>query len=88
MLQERIAKKWGTQYPVMELHKVPENDFEKCVIVGTLFKDQKLKPSLLRQMMEAKQMQPHSIPTHFTDESDQLFIENEKQRYQLVGMLV
>lgn len=88
ILKERISKKWGTQYPVMELHKVPENDFEKGIVIGTLFKDQKLKPSLLKQMLDAKKLEPHSIPVHFTDESDLLFIEDEKQRYQLIGMLV
>lgn len=87
LLKERIAKKWGTEYPVMELHKVPENDFEKCVVIGTLFKDQKLKPSLLKQMLESKHLKPHSIPAHFTDESDVLFIEDDKQRYQLIGKL-
>lgn len=85
ILRERIKKKWGSEYPVLKLHKLSETDCDKCIVIGTLFKDQKLKPSLLKQLSEANHLLPQPVLTHFTDESDVLYIEDELQRYQLIG---
>lgn len=87
-LMETISKKWGTDYPVLKLYKLSETDCEQCVVIGTLFKDQKLKPSLLKQLSEANNLLPQPVLTHFTDESDVLYIEDELQRYQLLGETV
>lgn len=86
LLMERISKKWGTDYPVLKLYKLLETDCEQCVVIGTLFKDQKLKPSLLKQISESNNLLPPPVLTHFTDESDVLYIEDEYQRYQLIGL--
>lgn len=88
MLMETIYRKWGSTYPVLKLHKLSETDCEKCVVIGTLFKDQKLKPSLLKQISESNNLLPPPVLTHFTDESDVLYIEDELQRYQLIGRKV
>lgn len=58
---------------------------KKCIIIGTLFKNQQLKPSILKKISEANTLVPPPIYTHFTDDSDQLFIEDDLQRYQLLG---
>lgn len=86
ILVEKVTKKWGSEYPIIQLHKLSESDFEKCIVIGTLFKDQKLKPSLLKQLAESNHVTPQPVVTHFTDESDLLYIEDEVQRYQLIGM--
>lgn len=86
LLMEKISKKWGSEYPVLALHKLSENDCDQCVVIGTLFKDQKLKPSLLKQISEANHLLPQPVVTHFADDSDVLYIEDESQRYQLLGM--
>lgn len=86
LLKDRIKKKWGEQYPICELHKLSENDYPKCIVIGTLFKDQKLKPSVLKQLAEANSLVPQPVYTHFTDDSDSLFIEDELQRFQMIGM--
>ncbi|ENN71100.1 hypothetical protein YQE_12033, partial [Dendroctonus ponderosae] len=85
LLMERIEKKWGDKYPICKLHKLTEEKYNKCVVIGTVFKDQKLKPSVLKQLAEGNQLIPQPILTHFTDESDLLFMEDEVQRYQIVG---
>lgn len=85
MLMERVSQKWGDEYPVLKLHKLSESDCEKCVVIGTLFKDQKLKPSLLKEISESNNLLPPPVLTHFTDDSDVLYIEDELQRYQLIG---
>lgn len=87
LLKSRILNKWGGTYPVCELHKVSESEYPKCVVIGTLFKDQKLKPSVLKQLAEANSLVPQPIYTHFTDESDSLFLEDNLQRYQIYGCL-
>lgn len=85
LLQRRIVKKWGEKYPVVKVHKLQEESDSTCIIIGTLFKDQKLKPSILRKISEHNSLIPQPIYTHFTDDSDQLFIEDDLQRYEVVG---
>lgn len=85
ILLERIQNKWGDKYPVQKLYKLSEDNKGKTVVIGTLFKDQKLKPSVLKQLAEGNQLIPQPIITHFTDESDVLFIEDELQRFQIIG---
>ncbi|RZC37590.1 DNA polymerase delta subunit 2, partial [Asbolus verrucosus] len=87
LLEERIEQKWGKTYPVCKLHKLSEKKHSKCIVIGTLFKDQKLKPSILKQLAEGNQIVPQPIVTRLTDTSDQLYIEDELQRYQIVGSL-
>lgn len=87
LVKERVKNKWGKKYPIIQLHKLQEAPNQKCVIIGTLFKDQKLKPSLLKKISEENSLVPQPIYTHFTDDSDALFVEDDLQRYQLVGEL-
>ncbi|CAH1163301.1 unnamed protein product [Phaedon cochleariae] len=84
LLMERVSSKWGDKYPIGKLHKLSDENTEKCVVIGTLFKDQKLKPSILKQLTE-----PSVIVNtiHFTDGSDKLFIEDEIQRFELLGSI-
>ncbi|KAG5899781.1 hypothetical protein JTB14_006116 [Gonioctena quinquepunctata] len=84
MILERITGKWGDKFPILKLHKLSEEHHEKCVVIGTLFKDQKLKPSILKQLMESSLM-ASPVLSHFTDESDKLFIEDEMQRFEVLG---
>nr|XP_023015555.1 DNA polymerase delta small subunit [Leptinotarsa decemlineata] len=84
LLREKINKVWGSKFPIVKLHKLSEENYEKCVVIGTLFKDQKLKPSILKQLMESSLM-ASPVLDHFTDESDKLFIEDEMQRFEVLG---
>lgn len=85
LLVQSIQRKWGDKYPICKLHKLTEEKYDKCVVIGTLFKDQKLKPSVLKRLAEGNQLIPQPVLTHFTDESDVLFMEDEVQRYHIIG---
>lgn len=85
LLEERIKKKWGDEFPIVKLHKLAEVDYSKCIVIGTIFKDQKLKPSILKELAEVNQLVPQPVISHFTDETDLLFMEDELQRYQILG---
>lgn len=85
LLETNIEKKWGKKYPICKLHKLSEENYTKCVVIGTIFKNQRLKPSILKQLAESNQLVPQPIVTHFTDKSDELFIEDELQRYLIVS---
>lgn len=85
LLIDQIKRKWGTKHTVCKLHNLAQEKYDKCVVIGTLFKDQKLKPSILKQLAEANQLTPQPLMSHFTDESDQLYIEDEL-RYEILGM--
>lgn len=87
LMLDQIEQKWGSKYPVCKLHKLAEANSAKCVVIGTLFKDQKLKPSILKQLAEGNQITPQPLISNFTDDSDQLFIEDELQRYEILGRL-
>lgn len=65
-----------------------EDNPEKCIIIGTSFVHQKLKPSILREIAEETQLAPQPIRHNFVDESDQLILEDEMQRIQLLNISV
>ncbi|XP_022921091.2 uncharacterized protein [Onthophagus taurus] len=83
-LMNVIKMKWKDEYPVCKLHRLSEENYEKCIVIGTIFKNMKLKPSVLKQLCEASSLVPQPIPDHFTDESDTLYIEDDLQRFELV----
>lgn len=85
LLKQQIARKWSDNYPIIQLHKLSEERNQECIVIGTLFKNQKLKPSILKQLAEGNQLIPQPILSHFTDKSDELFIEDELQRYQVIS---
>ncbi|KAK4874518.1 hypothetical protein RN001_013878 [Aquatica leii] len=87
ILRKRIIKKWGDKYPICDLHKLSETDYSKCIVIGTIFKDQKLKPSVLKQLAESNSLVPQPVHVHFTDDSDTLYLEDELQRYEVIGNL-
>lgn len=88
LMMKQIERKWGTRYPISKLYNLAQEKYDKCIVIGTLFKDQKLKPSILKQLAEGNQLTPQPLISNFSDESDRLFIEDELQRYEILGMLV
>lgn len=78
----------GTAYPVRRMTDLREDNPEKCIIIGTSFVHQKLKPSILREIAEETQLAPQPIRHNFVDESDQLILEDEMQRIQLLNISV
>lgn len=58
ILLKKVKLKWGDKYPVRKLFELKEEKEETCVIIGTLFKHQELKPSILKQLSEELQLLP------------------------------
>lgn len=88
ILATKILLKWRDMYPLVKLRDISESHYDSCIVIGTIFKDQKLKPSVLKQLAEAEQLVPQPVVRgkFLTDESDRLFLEDEGQRYQLDGL--
>lgn len=57
-LLNRVKLKWGDKYTVKKLFELKEGVEETCVVIGTLFKHQELKPSILKELSDELQMVP------------------------------
>lgn len=64
-----------------------EDNPEKCVLIGTLFKHQTLKPSILKEISEETQLAPQPERNNYVDDTDKLILEDELQRIRLFGKL-
>lgn len=67
------------------LADLKEDTKDRCIIVGTLYKHQELKPSILKEISEEHQLIPQPLRTEFTEDKDQLILEDELQRVRLLG---
>jgi len=54
------------------------------VIIGTLYKHQKCKPSILHELSEDHQLTLSEPKSNYCSEKDQLFLEDEMLRIKLV----
>ncbi|XP_077297697.1 DNA polymerase delta subunit 2 [Arctopsyche grandis] len=88
ILQKRVKLKWGDKYPIKKLFELKEGVEDTCVVIGTLFKHQDLKPSILKELSEELQLVPQPKRTNFVNESDKLILEDELQRIRLVGDVI
>ncbi|XP_045541740.1 DNA polymerase delta subunit 2-like isoform X3 [Papilio machaon] len=77
-----INKKWSNKYKVLKLCELREKGTQ-CVIIGTLFKLQQLKPSILKELSDQLEIIPQPTRTHFVHDSDSLVLEDELQRIKL-----
>lgn len=84
-LLERVSQKWGNSVPVLKLSDLNENTTDECVIIGTFFKHQQLKPNILKEISEELKLVPQPQHTHFVSDSDELILEDELQRIPLHG---
>ncbi|KAI8426331.1 hypothetical protein MSG28_005195, partial [Choristoneura fumiferana] len=62
ILDSVIFKKWSNKYKILKLCELREKD-TTCIIVGTLFKLQELKPSILKQLSDQLEIIPQ--PSRF-----------------------
>jgi len=84
MLEEQAKKKWGSSVEGKRLAELNELT-GRCFVVGTLFKRQELKPSILKEVSEEHHLMPQPVLEKYTSASDEIILEDEIQRIQLVG---
>lgn len=76
--------KW-TNYSYTEVScLVLENPEKSYILIGILYKDQKLKPSLLRELSKELQLEVQ-LNKNYASADDKLFLEDETLRIRLVG---
>lgn len=83
VLVSQAKAKWG-KIVILKLAELEDFEGEECVIIGTLFKHQKWKPSILRELSEDHQLALSEPRENYCSEKDQLFLEDEMLRIKLV----
>ncbi|XP_008546832.1 DNA polymerase delta subunit 2 [Microplitis demolitor] len=86
ILEDKASKKWP-EAKILKLPELENLEDEKCVIIGTLFKHQVWKPSILRELSDEIE-DSGVIPekrAHYASEKDQLYLEDEMLRIKIVG---
>lgn len=75
----------AADYPYVEVSRLAlESPGKSYILVGVLYKDQRLKPSLLRDL--SKELQLEAQPNNnYASVDDKLFLEDETLRVRLVG---
>lgn len=70
---------------VAKLAELENLDGKECIIIGTLYKHQQWKPSILRELSEDHQLAAPCVRPDYCSEKDQPFLEDEMLRIKLVG---
>lgn len=83
LLSERARAKWGPDLPIYKLCELQKDT--RCIVIGTFFKDQPLKPNILKEISEENQLVPPPPRERFISDADQLVLEDELQRIQVVA---
>lgn len=82
VLRKRCAQRWSL-FPVRSILELQE--VEECVVIGTLYKQMQLKPSILEEYSKERLGPASSAPLKFVSEDDFLILEDEGGRVRLTG---
>uniref|UniRef100_F7BF26 DNA polymerase delta subunit 2 n=2 Tax=Ciona intestinalis TaxID=7719 RepID=F7BF26_CIOIN len=80
---QAAQRKWGDGVKINKLSEIEEG--EKCCIVGTLFKQMELQPSILKEISEEVHVQIQPERKRFISDDDKLILEDTMQRISLTG---
>lgn len=82
-IKQQLQRKYQNIFPIIDLHKLLEENYEKCIIIGTVFKELKLKPSLVKQLTSKLWIDSTSHVSNLSSPDDLVYIENQFERYLL-----
>ncbi|XP_031494829.1 DNA polymerase delta small subunit [Nymphaea colorata] len=82
-LLRSLAKKWKPHLSVQNILGLEEG--KDCIIIGTLYKQMKLKPSVLDEYSKERSSVPLVKPHNFMHPDDHLILEDERGRVKLAG---
>lgn len=83
-VKKAALKKWSSKgFQVKQISDIEVN--EKCIIIGTLYKEMEQKPSILKEVSEETMSIVQPIKERYTDPTDFLILEDELQRILLTG---
>ncbi|CAB0032218.1 unnamed protein product [Trichogramma brassicae] len=85
VLKVKLKVKWGSDVNLIPLSDLEEQEGRKCAIIGTLFKHQPNKPSILKELSEEHQMSMPAPLVDYCSDEDQLFLEDQTSRVRLTG---
>lgn len=71
--------------PIVKLAELENLENQQCIVIGTLYKHQQGKPSILRELSEEHQLRVSCNKSDYCSEEDQPFLEDEMLRIKLVG---
>lgn len=85
LLTPLVLEKWGKEVPIMKLCELRGEQDIHCIIIGTIFKHQAHKPSILRDISEENQLAPQPQRQNYSEPGDKIILEDELQRVRLQG---
>lgn len=75
----------GKDVKLIPLSELEEQNGKRCAIIGTLYKHQPNKPSILQELSEDHQMSAPAPKADYCSDEDQLFLEDQTSRIRLIG---
>ncbi|KAH8385296.1 DNA polymerase delta small subunit [Drosophila serrata] len=85
LLTPLAQKKWGEQEPIKKLCELRGEQDIHCILIGTIYKHQAHKPSILRDISEENQLAPQPPRQNYSEPEDKVVLEDELQRVRLQG---
>ncbi|XP_033333452.2 DNA polymerase delta subunit 2 isoform X1 [Megalopta genalis] len=84
-LLQKAKAKWAECEVVILSELVEKSEDNNYIVIGTLYKHQELKPSILHELTKELQLPTHLSRTNYASFKDILFLEDDALRVKLVG---
>ncbi|BFF99256.1 DNA polymerase delta subunit 2 [Drosophila madeirensis] len=88
LLTPLVQKKWGKTEPIKKLCELRGEQDVHCILIGTIYKHQAHKPSILRDISEENQLAPQPPRQNYSEPEDKVILEDELQRVRLQGKIL
>ncbi|XP_011498026.1 PREDICTED: DNA polymerase delta subunit 2-like isoform X2 [Ceratosolen solmsi marchali] len=87
-VSDRAKLKWNNR-TILSIVDLTKDEYKEypCIVIGTLYKYQELKPSILKEIANELQAVPQPPRLHYCSPKDMLFLEDDVARIKLVGDL-